>query len=60
MLAEEVERADPLEFLERELCDEAQVNLLGRPGNIEGFRELTHRRARPMDVPRGSKASSKR
>jgi EAL domain-containing protein (putative c-di-GMP-specific phosphodiesterase class I)/DNA-binding winged helix-turn-helix (wHTH) protein len=56
VLAEGVESADQLEFLEKELCNEAQGYLLGRPDNIEDFRELTHGSAPPIDVPRGSKA----
>jgi diguanylate cyclase len=42
VLAEGVETTAELEFLENELCDEAQGYLLGRPGDIEGFRQLTH------------------
>jgi predicted signal transduction protein with EAL and GGDEF domain len=42
VLAEGVETTAELEFLESELCDEAQGYLLGRPGDIEGFRQLTH------------------
>jgi EAL domain-containing protein (putative c-di-GMP-specific phosphodiesterase class I)/DNA-binding winged helix-turn-helix (wHTH) protein len=59
VLAEGVERTDQLEFLENELCNEAQGYLLGRPDNIEGFRELTHggAKAPPIDVPHKSKAS---
>jgi EAL domain-containing protein (putative c-di-GMP-specific phosphodiesterase class I) len=34
-----------MEFLQNELCDQAQGYLLGRPGNIEDFRKLTHGRA---------------
>jgi EAL domain-containing protein (putative c-di-GMP-specific phosphodiesterase class I)/DNA-binding winged helix-turn-helix (wHTH) protein len=61
VLAEGVERRDQLEFLRNELCNEAQGYLLGRPDNIEGFRELTHGSAKtpPIDVPRKSKASPK-
>jgi EAL domain-containing protein (putative c-di-GMP-specific phosphodiesterase class I)/DNA-binding winged helix-turn-helix (wHTH) protein len=57
VLAKGIERTDQLEFLEKELCNEAQGYLLGRPDNIEGFRELTHGSALPIDVARGSKAS---
>jgi EAL domain-containing protein (putative c-di-GMP-specific phosphodiesterase class I)/DNA-binding winged helix-turn-helix (wHTH) protein len=57
VLAEGVESIDQLSFLQNELCNEAQGYLLGRPDNIEGFRELTHGSAPPIDVPRGSKAS---
>jgi diguanylate cyclase (GGDEF)-like protein/PAS domain S-box-containing protein len=47
VLAEGVETAAELEFLERELCTEAQGYFLGRPAKIEGFRQLTH----GIDVP---------
>jgi diguanylate cyclase (GGDEF)-like protein/PAS domain S-box-containing protein len=49
VLAEGVETAAELEFLEGELCDQAQGYLLGRPGDIAGFRQLTHGVA--MDAP---------
>ena len=42
VLAEGVETAAELAFLQSELCDEVQGYLLGRPGDIEGFRQLTH------------------
>jgi diguanylate cyclase (GGDEF)-like protein/PAS domain S-box-containing protein len=42
VLAEGVETTAELEFLESELCNEAQGYLLGRPGDIAGFRQLTH------------------
>ena len=42
VLAEGVETADELRFLRRELCDEIQGYLLGRPAIIETFRNLTH------------------
>jgi diguanylate cyclase (GGDEF)-like protein len=48
VLAEGVETAAELQFLERELCDEAQGYLLGRPADIGQFRHLTHADA---DVP---------
>jgi diguanylate cyclase len=41
VLAEGIESADQLDFLERELCNEAQGYLLGRPDHIEVFRLLT-------------------
>ncbi len=42
VLAEGVETAAELAFLEGELCDEAQGYLFGRPADIQGFRQLTH------------------
>src|SRR6202030_2022737 len=42
VLAEGVETTAELEFLHSELCNEAQGYLLGRPGDIAGFRQLTH------------------
>ena len=42
VLAEGGETTAELKVLESELCDEAQGNLLGRPGDIAGFRQLTH------------------
>jgi diguanylate cyclase (GGDEF)-like protein/PAS domain S-box-containing protein len=42
VLAEGVETAAELAFLEGELCNEAQGYLFGRPADIEGFRQLTH------------------
>jgi predicted signal transduction protein with EAL and GGDEF domain len=42
VLAEGVETRAEFEFLEHERCDEAQGFLLGRPGAIEAFRQLTH------------------
>jgi EAL domain-containing protein (putative c-di-GMP-specific phosphodiesterase class I) len=42
VLAEGVETTAELAFLEGELCDEAQGYLLGRPGDIVTFRQLTH------------------
>ncbi|MGH6847407.1 MAG: EAL domain-containing protein [Methylocella sp.] len=41
VLAEGVETSAELAFLESELCDEAQGYLLGRPADIETYRELT-------------------
>jgi hypothetical protein len=31
-----------LEFLEQELCSEAQGYLVGKPAEIERYRDLTH------------------
>jgi len=42
VLAEGVETAAELQFLEKELCDEVQGFLLGRPADIGSFRHLTH------------------
>jgi diguanylate cyclase (GGDEF)-like protein/PAS domain S-box-containing protein len=42
VLAEGVETHAELQFLQRELCDEAQGYFLGRPLEIESFRHLTH------------------
>src|ERR1700726_4160024 len=42
VLAEGVETSAELDFLESELCNEVQGYLLGRPGDIEGFRQTTH------------------
>jgi diguanylate cyclase (GGDEF)-like protein/PAS domain S-box-containing protein len=41
VLAEGVETAAELEFLEKELCNEVQGFLVGRPADIERFRQLT-------------------
>jgi EAL domain-containing protein (putative c-di-GMP-specific phosphodiesterase class I) len=43
VLAEGVETQAELQFLQKELCDEAQGFFLGRPADIESFRHLTHR-----------------
>jgi len=61
VLAEGVETAAELAFLESELCNEAQGYLLGRPDDIEAFRELTHgsRSAEPVIVPLAPKVLSK-
>jgi diguanylate cyclase len=62
VLAEGVETTAELEFLESELCNEAQGYLLGRPGDIAGFRELTHgadaAAEQPNIVPLVSKVSA--
>jgi diguanylate cyclase len=42
VLAEGVETAAELAFLESELCNEAQGYLFGRPDDIVSFRQLTH------------------
>jgi diguanylate cyclase (GGDEF)-like protein/PAS domain S-box-containing protein len=64
VLAEGVETSAELEFLESELCDEAQGYLLGRPGDIAGFRQVTHGLEAAADhpgiVPPMPKASSSR
>jgi diguanylate cyclase (GGDEF)-like protein/PAS domain S-box-containing protein len=61
VLAEGVETAAELEFLESELCNEAQGYLLGKPADIAGFRQLTHgtdSAEYPTVVPLAPKASS--
>ena len=62
VLAEGVETAAELEFLEGEMCTEAQGFLLGRPHDIETFRELTHGIAAPAEeeniVPLAPRASA--
>jgi EAL domain-containing protein (putative c-di-GMP-specific phosphodiesterase class I) len=62
VLAEGVETRAEFEFLESELCDEAQGFLLGRPGEIDTFRQLTRGVAPPetpsVVVPLAPKASS--
>jgi diguanylate cyclase (GGDEF)-like protein/PAS domain S-box-containing protein len=52
VLAEGVETAAELAFLESERCDQVQGYLLGRPGEIAGFRQLTHGDDVAPDVPR--------
>jgi diguanylate cyclase (GGDEF)-like protein/PAS domain S-box-containing protein len=42
VLAEGVETRAEFDFLESEQCNEAQGYLLGRPGDIESFRQFTH------------------
>ena len=63
VLAEGVETAAQLQFLESELCQEAQGFWLGRPAEIERFRQLTHGHAASEDpvvvIPLHSKSSSK-
>src|SRR4051812_5881776 len=51
VLAEGVETNAELDFLREELCDIAQGYLLGRPGAIAGFRQLTHGDGVATDVP---------
>ena len=61
-LAEGVETAAELEFLERENCHQVQGFLLGRPADIETFSELTDRDQaiadRPVVIPATAKASA--
>jgi len=45
VLAEGVETEAELRFLQNESCDEVQGYLLGRPGAIGSFRNLTHAHA---------------
>jgi len=42
VLAEGVETSAELDFLESELCNEAQGYHLGKPADIESYRRLTH------------------
>jgi diguanylate cyclase len=49
VLAEGVETAAELKFLQDECCDEVQGYLLGRPAAIESLRDLTHGDVRPAD-----------
>jgi diguanylate cyclase len=62
VLAEGVETAAEFQFLESELCNEAQGYLLGRPSEIDVFRHLTEgdeaSEAQPSVVPLIAKASS--
>ena len=62
VLAEGVETTAELAFLESEHCNEAQGYLLGRPDNIENFRQLTHgadeSKERPIVVPIAPKSST--
>jgi diguanylate cyclase (GGDEF)-like protein/PAS domain S-box-containing protein len=62
VLAEGVETAAELEFLEREKCDEAQGFLLGRPADIDSFARVTNGDGADEDdsivVPMLPKASS--
>jgi len=62
VLAEEVERTDQLEFLEDELCNQAQGYLLGRPRKIESFRDLMHGNVKPslIDAPRSVQSKQRR
>ena len=63
VLAEGVETAAQLKFLESESCQEAQGFWLGRPAEIEHFRQLTHGEEPsehlPVVIPLHSKSSSK-
>jgi diguanylate cyclase (GGDEF)-like protein len=52
VLAEGVETTAELAFLESERCDQVQGYLLGRPGEIAGFRQWTHGDDVAPDVPR--------
>jgi diguanylate cyclase len=62
VLAEGVETAAQLQFLESESCQEAQGFWLGRPAEIERFRRLTHGGGAPEEppvvIPLHSKSSS--
>jgi diguanylate cyclase (GGDEF)-like protein/PAS domain S-box-containing protein len=62
VLAEGVETAAQLQFLESESCQEAQGFWLGKPAEIERFRQLTHGGEAPEEpavvIPLHSKSSS--
>jgi diguanylate cyclase (GGDEF)-like protein/PAS domain S-box-containing protein len=51
VLAEGVETIPELEFLARECCDEVQGFLLGRPGDIAQFRDITRADVDAGDMP---------
>ena len=59
VVAEGVETQEQMNFLMGEECDEIQGYLLGRPGPIDQYAELTGRRPSPAEpVPVPSKALS--
>ncbi len=62
VIAEGVETSAEFDFLKNELCNEAQGFLLGRPADIESFRQLTNADAASDEpttvVSLASKASS--
>jgi diguanylate cyclase len=58
VLAEGVETHAELQFLQRELCDEAQGYFLGRPSEIDSFRHLTHSSAATGSAATGSAAGT--
>jgi diguanylate cyclase (GGDEF)-like protein/PAS domain S-box-containing protein len=51
VVAEGVENSDQLDFLSRELCDEVQGYLLGRPKPIRCYDELVGIVSSPKDAP---------
>ena len=51
VIAEGVETAAELQFLQDENCDEVQGYLLGRPAAIDSFRRYTHRDVDPQVSP---------
>jgi diguanylate cyclase len=51
VLAEGVETAAELAFLQNESCNEVQGYLVGRPGGIDGFRQLTHGEGEAENAP---------
>ncbi|MGA8817683.1 MAG: hypothetical protein WB624_10345, partial [Xanthobacteraceae bacterium] len=51
VLAEGVETINELQFLSRELCDEVQGYLVGRPADISQFRSITGAIADAADTP---------
>lgn len=60
VLAEGVETAGELAFLSKELCDEVQGFLLGRPSDIKQFRHLTHGEVEAVEPQSAAAASSRR
>jgi hypothetical protein len=49
-----------LRFLQKELCDEIQGYVLGRPASIETFHALTHRDHVGPDARQSSRAQAAR
>jgi len=56
VLAEGVETEKQLAFLAAEACDEVQGFLLGRPGPIDGYGEVTGRGAPAVPGKRRKRA----
>jgi diguanylate cyclase (GGDEF)-like protein/PAS domain S-box-containing protein len=60
VIAEGVETAAELQFLQDENCDEVQGYLLGRPAAIGNFRKFTHSDASPPEPAREQPAPERR